>query len=391
MNNATYSPFLRRYVMAKPTGSRCNLGCAYCYYLAAAEVAAPTVMTDAVLEAYIRQYIALSPDGEEVSFCWHGGEPLLLPRSFYERALLLQRKYADGHPITNVIQTNGTLLTDEWCEFLAENQFLVGVSLDGDEACHDRYRRTRGGKGSFKEVMRGVERLNRYAVDYNILAVINGYTAQRPLEVYRFLRSVGSPYMQFAPDVERDASGVLRETTVSAEAFGQFYCTIFDEWYAHDTGRVFVELFDTTLALLMGYAPPACIFGETCGNAAVLEANGDLYCCDHFVSKAACLGNIMTDSLWNMLYSPAMQAFGEQKAELPSRCKACEYVRLCNGECPKNRFYAGDGEKSAVGEKDREKTEPPTNYLCEGYRMYFEHTLPYFKQMKAYIEQQGWA
>lgn len=374
MTNAAYSPFLRRYVMAKPTGSRCNLGCAYCYYLPTAEVVAPAVMTDSVLEAYIRQYIALSPVGEEVSFCWHGGEPLLLSRSFYEKALALQRQYADGHPITNVIQTNGTLLTDEWCGFLAEHQFLVGVSLDGDEECHDRYRRTRGGKGSFAEVMRGVERLNRYGADYNILAVINGYTAARPLQVYRFLRSVGAPYLQFAPDTERDASGVLRETAVSAEAFGQFYCTIFDEWYAHDIGRVFVELFDTTLALLMGYAPPACIFGEKCGNAAVLEANGNLYCCDHFVSPSACLGNIKTDSLWDMLYSPEMQAFGERKADLPSRCTACEFLRLCHGECPKNRFGA-DG----------------TNYLCEGYRMYFSHTLPYFKQMQTYIGEQGLA
>ncbi len=390
MIDAAFSPFLRRYVMAKPTGSRCNLGCAYCYYLPTAEVVRQAVMSDEVLEAYIRQYIGLSPVGEEVSFCWHGGEPLLLPRSFYERALALQRKYADGHPITNVIQTNGTLLTDDWCRFFAENQFLVGISLDGDEDCHDHYRTSRAGGGSFRSAMEGVERLNRYGVDYNILAVINDYTAARPLQVYRFLRSVGTPYLQFAPNVERLPSGQLTPSSVSPEAFGDFYCAVFDEWYAHDIGRTFVELFDTTLALLMGFPPPSCIFGETCGNAAVLEANGDVYCCDHFVAPPERLGNILSTPLRDMLYSPVLQAFGEQKNDLSLQCQSCECIRLCHGECPKNRFRT----ENAVGTKGGKapsvsENDTPKNYLCEGYRRYFEHTLPYFKRMQAHIARQG--
>ncbi len=382
MTDIAYSPFLRRYVMAKPVSSRCNLGCSYCYYLGAARVVPPQQMSDAVLEAYIKQYIALTPVGEEVSFCWHGGEPLLLQRSFFEQVLALQRHYADGHPITNVLQTNGTLLNDEWCRFFADEQFLVGISLDGDEDCHNHYRTTRTGIGSFRDTMRGIDLLNRYGADYNILAVINDYTAARPREVYRFLRSVGSPYLQFSPNVEWLPSGQLTPSSVSPEAFGSFYCAVFDEWYAHDIGHTFVELFDTTLALLMGFPPPSCVFGETCGNAAVLEANGNLFTCDHFVAPDAlsdgasmCLGNILDTPLQTMLYSPAMQAFGEHKAALSDECRSCSYLRLCYGECPHHRFPLSSSLESS----------PSINYLCTGYRAYFAHTLPYFTQMESDI------
>lgn len=374
--------------MAKPVGSACNLACGYCYYLPAGEVVRACRMSKAVLEAYVRQYIALTPVGEEVCFCWHGGEPLLRERGFYEKALALQARYGEGHVVTNVLQTNGVLLDEEWCAFLKAGQFLVGISVDGPEDCHDRYRRASSGRGSFAEAMRGVELLNRYGVDYNILSVVTDYSAERGAEVYRFLRGLGTPYLQFAPNVERawDAAGRewrLTKSSVGAEAFGRFYCEVFDEWWAADRGRTYVELFDTTLALLMGEAPPSCVFAERCGNAAVLEATGDVFACDHFVdareAAEGCgtpLGNILETPLQEMVYSGAMEAFGDRKAALSADCGGCAYRRLCYGECPKHRLARGsDGVAH--------------NYLCAGYKAYFRHTLPYFEEMRGYILAQG--
>lgn len=315
-------------------------------------------MSDEVLSSYIRQYIDLHSDGE-VEFCWHGGEPLLAGLPFFNRVIELQKQYGQGLQIYNVVQTNGTLLTDEWCEWLKEHHFLVGLSLDGPEHCHDHYRHTAIGTGSFKQVIEGVERLNQYGVEYNLMAVINDYTAQYPLDVYRFLRGLGTPYLQFSPNVERDKTGRLTPSSVSPEAFGHFYCEVFDEWLSHDRGRTYIQLFDSTLASLLGYAPEVCLFGERCGHAAVLEADGSLYCCDHFATQPYYLGNILTIPLAQLMTSERMLAFAAQKtATLTERCRQCEFLNLCQGECPKNRLYPN--------------TE---NYLCAGYHAFFTHSV----------------
>lgn len=352
--------------MAKPVSSKCNLRCAYCYYLdtATQRPIPPPLMSDEVLTTYIRQYIDMHTNGE-VEFCWHGGEPLLAGIPFFNRVVELQQQYKQGRHIYNVIQTNGTLLTDEWCQWLSDHQFLVGLSLDGPEHCHNHYRHTASGAGSFKQVMKGVEQLNQFGIEYNLMAVINDYTARYPLEVYRFLRRLGTPYLQFSPNVERDANGDITSSSVTPEAFGRFYCEVFDEWLKHDRGRVYIQLFDSTLASLLGYAPEVCVFGERCGHAAILEADGGIYCCDHFATKDYYLGNILSTPLTQMMTSESMLRFGTQKsATLSSRCRQCEFLHLCHGECPKNRL---------------QPDEP--NYLCDGYRTFFTHSRSAFAAM----------
>ncbi|MBQ0062588.1 MAG: anaerobic sulfatase-maturation protein [Prevotella sp.] len=352
------------YVMLKPVGSRCNLHCRYCYYLNAG-VGGEEVMSDDLLERFTREYIS-AQSASHVMFTWHGGEPTLLPLSFYEKAIALQRKYADGHIIDNSLQTNGTLLTDDWCRFLHDNHWLVGVSIDGTQEQHDSLRCR-----SWERTMRGIELLNRYEVEWNAMAVVNSKNMSTPKEFYRFFKSIDCRYIQFTPVVEpldgklplsRDA-GVTPES-VTPKGWGEFCCGVFDEWVREDIGKVFVQLFDATLANWCGALPGVCTLSRECGNAGVMEKNGDVYACDHFVRQEYKLGNITRVPLAELMGSERQQDFARMKAALPARCKSCEFRFACNGECPKNRYSDGN------------------NYLCEGYRMFFRHVSPWMDQLK---------
>ncbi|HEY6913822.1 MAG TPA: anaerobic sulfatase-maturation protein [Paludibacter sp.] len=378
------------YVMAKPNGSSCNLNCSYCYYLEKAKLYEnrnKLQMSDETLEKYIESYIQAQPV-PEVLFTWHGGETLLRDISFYRKALALQKKYGRGRNIDNSLQTNGTLLTDEWCKFFKDNNFLIGISIDGPEHCHDVYRKNKGGKETFRQVMKGIELLQKHGVEFNTLSVINNYNVDYPLEIYNFFKEIGSRYMQFAPIVEKitqsrpdglnllppDGEGsddaVLAPWTVDAKKFGEFYITIFDEWVRKDVGQYYFQLFDAALAGTVGEMPGTCIFGETCGHATVMEFNGDMYACDHYVFPEYKIGNIKTHSIYEMVFSEKQLRFGVDKRDtLPTQCRQCEFKRLCNGECPKNRIIS------------TQTGEPGLNYLCEGYYAFWKHSKPYMEFM----------
>ncbi len=376
------APFSRPlYVMAKPAGSMCNMRCRYCYYLEKSRYyPGRTMMPDDVLEEYIKQYIE-AQTMPAVMFTWHGGESLLRTPDFYKKVLRLQRKYARGIHVDNCIQTNGTKLTDEWCRFFKDNGWLVGVSIDGPREYHDAYRLKANGQGSFDDVMRGIELLNRYGVEWNAMAVVNDLIAAHPHEFYHFFKSIDCRFIQFAPIVERISpkglataaeDAPLASFSVTPEAWGNFLCAIFDEWVRKDVGTVFIQMFDATLANTVGVEPGICTLGRTCGHAAVIEHNGDIYSCDHFVFPEYRLGNILSRSIFEMMDSPEQRRFGDAKIDtLPGQCRRCKWLRLCNGECPKNRF--------AVSEDG----EPGLNYLCNGFRHFFEHTAPAMEFMKA--------
>lgn len=385
------SPFSRPvYVMLKPVGAVCNLACKYCYYIEKKKLypkETGSVMSEELLEKFVKEYLECQTT-PYVLFTWHGGEPLMRPLGFYRKALELQHKYGRGRHIENCIQTNGTLLTDEWCRFFKENNFLVGISIDGPQEFHDEYRRNRRGLPSFREVMRGIELLKKHGVEYNAMAVVNDYNVDYPLEFYRFFKSIGCHYIQFAPIVERlgthadgtsltlpeqEGQGLrLAPFSVDSEKWGDFLCAVFDEWVKEDVGDYYVQLFDATLANWVGEQPGICTLAPSCGHAGVMEFNGDLYSCDHFVFPEYKLGNIHTQTLTEMMYSERQLQFGVGKRNrLPAQCKACEYLFACNGECPKNRFlHTADG-------------EPGLNYLCKGYKKYFRHVAPYMDFMKA--------
>lgn len=377
------APFARPlYVMAKPAGAACNLACDYCYYLEKSSLfpgkAARHEMSYAMLDDFVRQYIQ-SQTTPQVLFTWHGGEPLLRPLSFYRRAVELQRFYGRGLQVDNALQTNGTLLTDEWCRFLADNNWLVGVSIDGPREMHDRYRVLRGRRPSFDKVMRGVEMLSRHGVEWNAMAVVNAHNAERPREFYSFFKRIGCRFLQFTPIVERivprpdgrhlaspaDAEAPLADFSVSPGQWGRFLCDVFDEWVAADVGETFVQIFDSTLANWVGEPPGVCSLAPTCGHAGVLEHNGDVYVCDHYVFPEYRLGNIRTRTLTEMMYGPVATRFGADKRDaLPGLCRRCRFLFACNGECPKNRFAATpDGELGL-------------NYLCRGYYEFFAHVAP---------------
>jgi len=361
------------YVMAKAAGARCNLQCRYCYYLDKQRLyeGGEMQMSDAVLEQFVRDYLDAQTT-PVVNFTWHGGEPLLRPLSFYRRALQLQRGYRNGKTFENSLQTNGTLLTDEWCEFLAENHFLVGISIDGPQEVHDAYRRDRGDAPTWERVMRGIELLNKHGVDWNAMAVVNNRNVDRPVEFYRFFRdTLKCQFLQFAPIVEQYPDGRVTEFSVTPEAWGQFLCDLFDEWVKEDVGQVFVQLFDATLANWCGIMPGVCTLAETCGHAGILEWNGDLYSCDHFVAPEHRLGNIRQQSIFEMMNSPQQRRFGQQKRDsLPQQCRDCDVLFACHGECPKNRIST-----TIAG-------EPGLNYLCAGYRRFFHHVAPVMESMK---------
>jgi len=389
-------PFARPlYVMAKPVSSMCNLSCKYCYYLEKANLyrsedkAGRFTMSDDLLERFIRDYIE-SQTMPQVLFTWHGGEALMRPLSFYKRVVELQHRYARGMQIDNSIQTNGTLLTDEWCEFFRENGWLVGVSIDGPQEFHDEYRRNKMGQPSFRKVMQGINLLKKHGVEWNALAVVNDFNADYPLDFYNFFKEIECHYIQFTPIVERlfphkdgrhlaspmeQGKVPLADFSVSPEQWGEFLVTLFDEWVKEDVGKYFIQLFDSTLANWVGQAPGVCTMARTCGHAGVMEYNGDVYSCDHFVFPEYKLGNIRTHTLVEMMYSDRQQQFGQDKYDkLPRQCKECEYLFACNGECPKNRFaVTADGESGL-------------NYLCSGYRRFFRHAAPYMEFMKAELE-----
>lgn len=389
MKSFAFNPLsMPTYVMAKPTGSTCNLDCSYCYYLEKEKLYSDRKkmhMSDETLEKYIESYIQAQPV-PEVLFTWHGGETLLRDISFYRKALALQKKYGRGRRIDNSLQTNGTLLTDEWCRFFKDNNFLIGISIDGPEHCHDIYRKNKGGKSTFKQVMKGIELLQKHEVEFNTLSVINNYNVDYPLEIYNFFKEIGSKYMQFSPIVEQISKtrsdglnllppegaddAVLAPWTVNAKKFGQFYISIFDEWVKKDVGKYFVQLFDSILAGTVGEQPGVCIFAEKCGHATVMEFNGDVYACDHYVFPEYKIGNIKTHTIFEMVFSQKQLRFGADKHDtLPTQCLKCEFLKVCNGECPKNRIIS-----TRTG-------EPGLNYLCEGYYAVYKHTQPYMQFM----------
>mgnify|MGYP000404768041 FL=1 len=395
INDNIANPFAKPlYVMLKPAGAHCNLACKYCYYLEKNKLyptAQRHLMSDEMLEQFTREYIE-AQTMNQVLFTWHGGEPLLRSIDFYRKALSLQQKYAGGRRIDNVIQTNGTLLTDEWCEFFAQNHWLVGISIDGPQPDHDHYRLTAAGKPSWKKVMQGIKLLKKHGVEWNAMAVVNAYNANHPLEFYRFFKENGCQFLQFTPIVERltrhedgrtlaslaDKDEIsLSEASVAPEQWGYFLCAIFDEWVRKDVGKIFVEIFDCTLANWMGISPGICAYSKECGHAGVMEHNGDVYSCDHFVFPEYKLGNIRDHSLIDMLYGEQQQEFSRLKhSSLPRQCKECDMEFACHGECPKNRFM-----KDKYGDSG-------LNYLCPGYYHYYQHVAPYMDYMKQELMSQ---
>lgn len=353
------------HVMVKPNGPICNLDCAYCYYLSKEQMFPENEvfrMSDEVLHSFTRQMIESQP-GPVVNFAWQGGEPTLLGIPFFKRAVELQEKYLPkGWRSTNAFQTNGTLLNPEWCEFLRENDFLIGISIDGPAHIHDYYRKDKGGRATHHNVLRGLTLLQEHGVEHNVLCVVNAHNAKHPLDVYHFFKEQGVEFLQFIPIVERVGEEEVSDRSVGAEEYGDFLIAIFEEWVRHDVGRVYVQIFDECLAVWAGYPPNLCVFQETCGYAMAMEHNGDLFACDHFVTPEYRLGNMTEQPLASFIDLPEQNRFGQDKKEsLPRQCRTCEVRFMCNGGCPKDRFI-----KTRDGE-DR------LNYLCRGFRKFFNH------------------
>ena len=370
-------------IFAKPVGSACNLGCRYCYYLRTANVYPSREsfrMADDVLESYIEQHIEGCPD-EVIRFSWHGGEPLMSGLDYFRRIVELQRRHQPSDQrIANGMQTNGTLLNEEWCRFLAAEGIAVGLSLDGPKEMHDRHRVTKDGGPTHEQAMRGYRLLQQHGVYTDILCVVSADNVGHPLQVYRFFKQIEAPYVSFLPLVERpaDTETGVRALTVAAEAWGDFLCTIFDEWVSEDVGRIKVQIFEEAARTAFGQEHSLCIFRPACGDIPVVEHNGDFYSCDHFVNVEHRLGNIRQTRLVELLESPAQRAFGQAKLEtLPRVCLACDVRAMCNGECPKNRFCrTPDGQAG-------------WNYLCAGYKRFFTHCKPFVSQVAAQWRQQN--
>ena len=391
---APITPYPAFHVIAKPAGPICNLDCHYCFYLEKEKLypgKAQLRMSPQVLEEYICQYISAQAS-PEVAFTWQGGEPTLMGLEFFEQAVVLQEKHAQGKRITNALQTNAVLIDDRWAEFLARHRFLVGVSIDGPEELHNRFRPFKGGRGSFDDVLRGLRCLQRAGAEFNTLTAVNRVNSHHPLEVYRFLKEIGSQYLQFMPVVERTATqptaeglslvtpafageAAVTEWSVEPLQYGKFLCEIFDEWVQHDVARVFVQLFDVALENWLGMTPALCVFRETCGAALAVEHNGDLYSCDHFVYPEHRLGNILQTPMASLVNSTQQANFGNAKRDtLPQYCRDCDVRFACQGECPQHRFIlTPDGEAGL-------------NYLCAGYKHFFSHIDPYMKFMAAELK-----
>ena len=376
------------HVMVKPAGASCNLNCTYCYYLEKKKLypgLKEHKMTEELLENFTRQYIE-AHEIPLVTFTWQGGEPTLMGIDFFRKAIEFQKKYSGGKNIENAFQTNGTRLNDDWCKFFADNNILVGISIDGPENYHDHNRMTFSGGKTFSKVMNGIELLRKNKVEFNTLSTVNSYNVKHPTEVYRFLKNIGSGFMQFLPVVERasppsednltlvhqtfDGEASLTDWSVGAEDFGKFLVTVFDEWVRNDVARYYVQIFDATLANYAGENPGICVFSETCGDALVMEHNGDLYSCDHFVYPDHYRGNIQETPLLTMAKMQSQFDFGiDKRNKLPRYCLRCEVRYACHGECPKHRFMMSpDG-------------EPGLNYLCQSYKNFFHHVEPYMEFM----------
>lgn len=374
--------------MIKPAGSNCNMDCTYCYYLDKAnlyENVQPT-MSFEMLEEYTRQYIEAN-DVPQVLFCWHGGEPLMAGIEYYRKAMEFQEKYKGDKEITNTLQTNGLLLNEEWCQFFHDHNFLLGISIDGPKDIHDAFRVNKGGAPTWDKVMAGVKLCMEMEVEYNTLSVVSSMCEGRGVEIYRFLKSIGSRFMQFLPAVEHVvdtgegkrpaivapntvSNSYLADWSVSPKGYGTFLNDIFDEWVLQDVGTYFVQMFDVALAQWVGAVPGLCAFGDTCGEALIVEHNGDVYSCDHFVYPQHLIGNIMEDELWTLFKSNKQFKFGINKRNtLPNECLRCKWYFACRGECPKHRF-----EKAENGELNK-------NTLCEAFKVFFKHVDPYMKYM----------
>ena len=346
-------------LMVKPVGALCNLGCRYCYY---SDVADGAKMSLPVLEATIRSY-AEACEGPELQFLWHGGEPLLMGLDFYRKALELERRYAGGRPVVNSLQTNGTLITDEWAAFFRENDFLVGLSIDGPRDLHDRYRRDRGDGPSFDRVLAGWNRLHDAGVEVNTLTTVNHASEGRGAEVYAFLKDIGSHFMQFLPVMEFGPAAAM---SVSGEAFGRFMADVFDVWVRQDVGQYYVQLFDAALAAWCGLPPGLCTLGRRCEGTVVIEHNGDIYPCDHVVPGHR-IGNLQETPLRELVTREVFERFAARKmASLPRLCLSCQWLPACNGECPQHRLGGING-------------------LCAGYRLFFEHAAPSLDRMRALL------
>ncbi|MEC5317778.1 anaerobic sulfatase maturase [Brenneria populi subsp. brevivirga] len=379
-------------IMVKPAGSRCNLNCNYCYFLGKKALLSPCgreQMSLPMLECFISQYLR-QPHGRTVTFYWQGGEPTLSKLDFYQQAVTLQQKYRPaGVTIANHFQTNGVLLDERWCRFLHQHRFLVGLSIDGPRSLHDIYRRNRAGQGSFDAAMRAVELLRRYQVEFTTLTAVNNRNAARPNEVYRFLRDeIRSPLMQFIPVVEpvgfntcAPAEGIagkpqVEPWSVSGDAWGNFLCALFDNWYQHDLGRVFVHYFEAALQIWLGYPSPMCTLAPRCGTNLALNYDGSLYSCDHYVYPRHLLGNIQRSALARLAQSPSQLRFGRDKTDaLGLRCRQCSYRFACHGDCPKNRLL-------------QDKDGAAISYLCSGWLRFWRHIDPYLHQIAARLGRQ---
>jgi uncharacterized protein len=371
-------------VFVKPVGAVCNFRCSYCYYLKKSEIysgAEKSVMDDAVLEKYIASHIE-AVTNDNIFFSWHGGEPLMAGIEFYKKALVYQKKYnTSAKQIINGIQTNGSLLNDDWCSFLAKEKFVVGISIDGTQKLHDLNRINPSGEGTFSDVVNGYKLLKKYGITAEILCVVNSENVKFPLTVYNFFRELGVEYLTFLPLVERDNSnpGAVTKESVPSEDFGEFLSTIFNEWVENDIGKIKVQIFEEAARVAFGQQHTLCIFKENCGSVPVIEHNGDFYSCDHYVDRKHHLGNIKETSLSDFLESDIQNRFGMFKSEsLPEFCIKCEVREMCNGECPKNRFLnTPDG-------------EPGLNYLCAGYMLFFNRCRPFVEAIRQmYLEEKN--
>ncbi len=373
------------HVLTKPTGAICNLDCEYCFFLSK-EMLYPGSrfqMAEELLELYIKQLLE-SHRTREVTVGWQGGEPTLMGLDFFKKSIEFQHKHKKPDQIIqNTMQTNGTKLDDEWCQFFKENNFLIGISIDGPKQIHDGYRVDKGGRGTFDTVMRGLDYLKKHQVEFNVLTTVHAKNGDHPLEVYRFMRDeVKAEFIQFIAIVERDnelgyqQGNKVTDRSIKGDQYGRFLMAIYDEWVRNDVGKVFVQLFDVALGAWVGAPPSLCVFSPTCGNALALEHNGDLYSCDHFVEPDYLIGNIKEQHMIDLVASPAQRKFGQDKLDtLPQYCLECEVRFVCHGGCPKNRFIlTPDG-------------EPGLNYLCSGYRTFFNHIDETMKSMASLLRQ----
>ncbi|QIM64849.1 anaerobic sulfatase maturase [Frederiksenia canicola] len=353
-------------LMSKPTGSICNLDCSYCFYLEKPH-SNQIRMSDEVLEHYVRDYLQHSPQ-QHVTFLWQGGEPTLAGLEFYQQAVNFQQKYANGKTVENALQTNGVLLDEKWCAFLKENRFLVGLSIDGPEELHDAYRLTKSQKGTFHKVMEGLDNLLKYEVEFNTLTVVHQKNVQHAKRIYRFLKEIGSTHFQFIP-LMNDG-----EQQASAKDYGQFLIEIFQQWYANDIGKISVQFIEQWMMAFLGMQPSLCIFRQRCGDQIVIEQNGDIYSCDHYVYPQYKIGNLIETPLREIVTSPKQQHFGLLKQQISTKCQQCQFRFACHGGCPKHRKIEGFGE--------------PHNVLCEAYYSALSYMQPYLQRLALRIKMQ---